>query len=259
MEDRLAVAERAARAAGALLREKLGTNIGIRSKDLRTNLVTEADTESEALIRSIIAEQFPGEAVLGEESGSRGDPARGCWIVDPLDGTTNYAHGYRCFCASIAFARGEQVELGVVYDPMADELYKAVRGGGSDCNGIRLHVSDCPQLEDALLCTGFPAHRVDDPLANLPPFTEFLHLGQAIRRDGSAALDLCYVACGRFDGFWEPGLHAWDVAAGSLIVEEASGRLSDYGGRPLRLDAGQIIATNGHIHGEMVAVLHRYM
>lgn len=253
--ERFALARDAARQAGALLRGLLGRHIGVRSKDVRSNLVTDADTQSEALIRSLIAERFPDDVVLGEESGTTGHDARHRWIVDPLDGTTNYAHGYRCFCVSIAVERDGNLEAGVVYDPTADEEYVAQRGAGAECNGMRLQVSHRVELADALLVTGFPAHRVDDPIANLKPFGDFVRAAQAIRRDGSAALDLCYVAAGRFDGFWEPGLHAWDVAAGMLIVAEAGGRTSDYLGRAARVDAGELVASNGKIHDAMLAVL----
>ena len=256
--ERFALARRAAREAGALLRAKLGTHIGVRAKDVRTNLVTEADTQSEALIRSLIASLFPEDVVLGEEAGVTGNDASCRWIVDPLDGTTNYAHGYRCFCVSIAIERDGIVESAVIYDPMANEEYLAQRGGGAQCNGAALRVSDQDQLGDALLVTGFPAYRVDDPASNLKPFGDFTRSAQAIRRDGSAALDLCYVAAGRFDGFWEPGLHAWDVAAGMLIVSEAGGKVSDYSGQPASVDRAQLVASNGKIHEAMLAVLRPY-
>lgn len=252
------VASRAAREAGALLRSMLGTEMDIRSKDVRTNLVTEADTKSEALIRSILADAFRGEAFLGEETGSSGDASRGRWIVDPLDGTTNYSHGYRCFCVSIAFERAGLVEVGCVYDPMADEMFAAERGGGATCNGEPIRVSTCADASAAMLVTGFPAHRVDDPLSNIHPFADFLRITRAIRRDGSAALDLCYVACGRFDGFWEPGLHAWDIAAGALICTEAGGRVSGYRGEALELDGGRLVASNGAIHDRMIEVVAKY-
>ncbi|HET9342774.1 MAG TPA: inositol monophosphatase family protein [Candidatus Eremiobacteraceae bacterium] len=252
------VASRAAREAGALLRSMLGTEMHVRSKDVRTNLVTDADTKSEKLIRSILSEAFHGEAFLGEETGSSGDPSRGRWIVDPLDGTTNYAHGYRCFSVSIAFEREGVVELGCVFDPMADELFSAERGSGATCNGGRIRVSSCDDASAAMLVTGFPAHRVDDPLSNIHPFGDFLQITRAIRRDGSAALDLCYVACGRFDGFWEPGLHAWDVAAGALICTEAGGRVSGYRGEAFSLDGGRLVASNGKIHDRMIEVVAKY-
>jgi myo-inositol-1(or 4)-monophosphatase len=258
IDERFALARKAAREAGGLLRAKLGTHIGVRSKDARSNLVTEADTQSEALIRSIIAAAFPDDAVLGEEAGLSGVDAAHSWIVDPLDGTTNYAHGYRCFCVSIAFEREGTVEFGVVFDPMADEEYLARPRQGSSCNGSALPVSAQDQLCDALLVTGFPPYKVKDPSDNLQPFADFTSRAQAIRRDGSAALDLCYVAAGRFDGFWEPGLHAWDVAAGMLIVREAGGSISDYHGAPAALNGGRLVASNGKIHQAMLDVLRPY-
>jgi myo-inositol-1(or 4)-monophosphatase len=254
----MATARRAAREAGALLRSMLGTDLDVRSKDVRTDLVTDADTKSESLIRAIVAADFPGDAFIGEETGAHGESASARWIVDPLDGTTNYAHGYRCFCVSIAFERDGVVELGCVYDPMADELFEARRGAGATLNGAPIHVSACDDLRAAMLVTGFPAHRVDAPLSNLYPFADFMTITRAIRRDGSAALDLCYVACGRFDGFWEPGLHAWDIAAGALIVAESKGRVSGYRGDPLALDAGRLVASNGIIHDAMVEVVAKY-
>ncbi|HXW51811.1 MAG TPA: inositol monophosphatase family protein [Candidatus Acidoferrales bacterium] len=256
--DRFDLARDAARQAGALLRAKLGTHLLVRSKDIRSNLVTEADTQSEALIRSLVAQRFPEDVFLGEESGSSGSDRGHRWIVDPLDGTTNYAHGYRCFCVSIALEREGVVVAGIVYDPMADEEFVARLGQGATCNGTQLRVSERDDIGDALLVTGFPAHRVDDPVGNLGPFADFTRVAQALRRDGSAALDLCYVAAGRFDGFWEPGLHAWDVAAGMLIVAEAGGTVSDYRGGRARIDAGELVASNGKIHEAMLAVLQSH-
>jgi len=226
---------------------------------VRRNLVTESDTQSEALIKSAIAEAYPDDAYLGEETGASGDATKhGRWIVDPLDGTTNYVHGYRCFSVSIAFEREGLVQLGVVYDPMADELYRARRGQGAFCNDAALRVTDARELIDALLVTGFPPQRSDEPPTNLRAFADLMQLAQAIRRDGSAALDLCYVAAGRVDGFWETGLHAWDVAAGTLIVEEAGGRVTDYRGESAHLDGGHVVASNGHIHHALLETLRPY-
>ena len=257
-DKRLETARNAAREAGVLLRAKLGTHMTVRSKDVRSNLVTEADTQSETLIRGLIAASFPTDVVLGEETGASAGDVRRRWIVDPLDGTTNYAHGYRCFCVSIAFELEGTVELGVVYDPMADELYEARRGAGATCNGRKLQVSHRDDLRDALLVTGFPPYKSSGPRSNLGAFADFMARAQAIRRDGSAALDLCGVAAGRFDGFWEPGLHAWDIAAGVLIVEEAGGHVSDYLGQSATLEAARLIASNGKIHEAMLETLRPY-
>jgi myo-inositol-1(or 4)-monophosphatase len=254
--EQLSVAVHAARAAGDVLRMRFGRHLNVRSKGLRSNLVTDADTESEALIRRLITARFPDDAMLGEETGAHAGGA-GRWIIDPLDGTTNFSHGYPCFCVSIAFEFEGTVVIGVVYDPTRDELFVAQRGGGARRNGGAIAVSSRPQLRDGLLVTGFPPLGGAEP-PNLAPFEELMLRGQALRRDGSAALDLCYVAAGRFDGFWEPDLHAWDVAAGALIVEEAGGRVSDYRGGPMALEGKQIVASNGRIHDEMIAVLHRF-
>lgn len=255
MNLRLRTAERASRSAGKLLRDMLGSALGVRSKGLRSNLVTEADTASERLIREIIGADFPDDAILGEEGGTSGDARSGRWIVDPLDGTTNYAHGYRCFSVSIAYESGDGLQVGVVYDPMADELFSAAAGAGAHLNGAQLHASARSDLRDGLLVTGFPPIGADDDLENLRVMGRFMRRAQAIRRDGSAALDLCYVAAGRFEGFWEAGLHAWDVAAGALIVNEGGGRVSDYSGAPLRIDCGELIASNGLVHDAMLDVL----
>jgi myo-inositol-1(or 4)-monophosphatase len=263
--EHLRVAERAARAAGDLLLMKFGTHLRVRSKGVRSNLVTDADVTSESLIRRIIAQRFPDDAVLGEEEGvgTRGSRAHttggaqgaaGRWIVDPLDGTTNYTHGYPFFSVSIAYEANGEVVLGVVHDPSRDEMFVAERGAGARLNGGKLAVSGQRELRDSFIVTGFP------PIAPgekppLKPLEAMMLRCQAVRRDGSAALDLCYVAAGRFEGFWESALHAWDIAAGALIVEEAGGRVSDYGGNALKLDAGQLVASNGAIHDAMLAVL----
>ena len=167
MSHRMRTAERASRAAGELLRAMLGSALDVRSRDVRSNLVTEADTKSERAIREILSQDFPGEAILGEEGGASGDARQGRWIVDPLDGTTNYAHGYRFFSVSIAYKAGDGLKIGVVYDPMTDELFRATAGGGADVNGSPLHVSRRADLRDGLLVTGFPPVRADDELTNL--------------------------------------------------------------------------------------------
>ncbi len=254
--ERLTLAERAAREAGALLRTKFGRHLQVRSKGVRSNLVTDADTESETLIRAMIARRFPGDAVLGEEEGQSGSGGER-WIIDPLDGTTNFTHGYPCFSVSIAFEVDGVVVVGVVYDPLRDELFVAQRGEQARCNGASISVSKVMELRDGLLVTGFPPLSGGEP-PNLAPFREFTLRAQALRRDGSAALDLCYVGAGRFDGFWEADLHAWDVAAGALIVEQAGGRVSDYRGAPFRLDGRPIVASNGQIHDAMIGALKAF-
>jgi myo-inositol-1(or 4)-monophosphatase len=252
--EELSVAERAACAAGELVRMRFGGRLHVRSKGLRADLVTDADTASETLIRGALAKRFPDDVVLGEEGGVSGAGSSRRWIVDPLDGTTNFSHGYPFFCVSIALEVEGTLVVGAIFDPVRDELFVAERGGGARCNGTRLRVSQRTALRDALLTTGFPPINADAP-PDLAALRELMRFGQAVRRDGSAALDLCYVAAGRTDGFWEARLHAWDVAAGALIVEEAGGRTSDFSGGKLALDGGEIIASNGAIHDEMVAIL----
>jgi myo-inositol-1(or 4)-monophosphatase len=219
------------------------------------DLVTEADLSAEREFRALIAARFPSHVVLGEEGGDGGASAEHRWIIDPLDGTTNFAHGLALFCVSIALEIAGRVEVAAVYDPMADELYTAERGEGARLNGRRIHVTGADRLIDGLLCTGFPYSLGDDLPGHVAVFAAFLGRARAVRRLGSAALDLCYVAAGRLDGFWEDRLHPWDIAAGALVVEEAGGRVTDFAGAPVRLDRGQILATNGALHETMREVI----
>ncbi|MBI1797224.1 MAG: inositol monophosphatase [Candidatus Eisenbacteria bacterium] len=249
-----------AREAGAILREGYGRAHHPERKG-RIDLVTEYDRRSERLLLDAIARRFPGHAVLAEESGvSRGGasgavaaPVR--WLVDPLDGTTNFAHNYPFFCVSIAAEIEGRLAAGAIFDPVRDEMFAAHAGGGATLGDRPIHVSDIARVEDALLVTGFPYDVREHPERSLPLFHSFLMRAQGIRRDGSAALNLCYLACGRFDGFWEGHLAPWDMAAGVLIVREAGGVVSDYAGGPFVLDERQILASNGKIHDEMRAVL----
>lgn len=245
---------RVAQDAGRLLRDRLGTNIDITHKGA-INIVTDVDLASERLIREAIATYYPRHEFLGEESGLDENNSEYRWIVDPLDGTTNYAHGYPIFCVSIALEYRSEIILGVVYDPMREELFTAERGGGATLNRRPIHVSKTTEMEQSLLSTGFPYDIRTSKLTNLDHWTNFAMNAQALRRDGAAALDLCYVACGRFDGFWELNLSAWDMAAGSLIVTEAGGRLSDFEGSKFSIYTPEIIASNGSIHGRMMEVL----
>jgi myo-inositol-1(or 4)-monophosphatase len=220
------------------------------------DLVTEADLTVEREFRARIASRFPSHVVLGEEAADARPPEARCrWIIDPLDGTTNFAHGLGLFCVSIAFEIDGRVEIGVVYDPVGEELFVAERGKGARMNGRPLHVSTRRDLIDSLLCTGFPYAIRDGRRRQVQVFEAFLGRTRAVRRLGSAALDLCYVAAGRFDGFWEEELHAWDIAAGALIVQEAGGRVSGYDDRPHDLFGAHIVATNGQVHGEMLDVI----
>ncbi|MFZ0887294.1 MAG: inositol monophosphatase family protein [Candidatus Binataceae bacterium] len=250
------VAMRAAGVAGRIHLSRL-RRISVKLKSSPIDLVTEADREAEAAIIEVIRRAYPAHAVLAEESGASAESSEHRWIVDPLDGTTNFAHGYPQFCVSIAYEHRGRLELGVVYDALKRECFVARRGGGARLNGKPIHVSRVRRLEDSMLCTGFPYDRRERPRFYLAFWEAFMMRTQAIRRTGSAALDLTCVACGRIDGFFEFGLKAWDVAAGALIVKEAGGRVTNMDGTPLDLDAGKIVVSNGRLHREMVAVVGR--
>lgn len=245
---------KAAHEGGAVLMKYFGKITSIIHKG-EIDLVTEADKEAELTIVSIIKAAYPHHRILAEETGESGAASPCKWIIDPLDGTTNYAHGYPIFCTSIAVELEGEIRYGIVYDPLRKELFTAEKGKGAHLNGIPLKVSSTQALNNSLLCTGFPYDIRQDPEGNLRNFRGFLMKVQAIRRDGTAALDLCYTAAGRFDGFWEQKLRPWDVAAGSLMVAEAGGVVSDYGGKPFSIYAPEIVASNGIIHGQMLEVL----
>ena len=245
-----------ARDAGSVLIDRLGRAQVSNKGDI--DLVTEADLASEKLIIERIKSHYPRHAILAEESGASEEMAEKCdwkWIIDPLDGTTNYAHGYPCFCVSIAVEHAGAIEIGVVYDPSRDEMFAAERGQGATLNERPMRVSTIADLNAAMLCTGFP-YNVRERPNFARDFVNFTMTAQAVRRDGSAALDLAYLACGRFDGFWEDGLNAWDVAAGVLLIEEAGGRITDYRGARLDIYTPKVLATNGHVHDAMMGVLN---
>ena len=245
-----------ARDAGHILLEKFGRQIGIHKKG-DINLVTEADLASEALIIERIKSYYPKHAILAEEAGEAVVMASGNswkWIIDPLDGTTNYAHGYPCFCVTIALEHDGEIVIGVTYDPTRNELFAAEKAQGATLNGKPIRVSTTDKLGDSLIVTGFPYDFKSRP-AFARHLTEFLLQARGVRRDGSAAIDMAYVACGRFDGFWEEGLNPWDVAAGKLLIEEAGGQLSYYDGSSLSIYKPPILASNGRIHSQMLEVL----
>jgi len=239
--------------------ERLGRISKIHNKG-EIELLTESDLASEKLIIDRIRTFYPRHTILAEESGetmsanSADQKSEWKWIIDPLDGTTNYAHGYPCFCVSMALERNGKLELGVIYDPMRDEMFTAERDQGAALNGKRIRVSQIDNLNRALLCTGFP-YDVRERNEFARHFANFIMNAQAVRRDGAAALDLAYVACGRFDGFWEEGLKAWDVAAGVLMIEEAGGRVSNYDGSPFSIYHPPILASNQLVHEQMMRVL----
>ena len=245
-----------ARRSGRLLKENLGHAGRIEFKG-EVDIVTEMDRKAEALIVEELKRRFPDHGILTEESREK-TTSSGCrWIIDPLDGTTNYAHGFPVFCVSIAFEHNGDVVFGTVYDPVLDELFVAEKGKGAFMNDTRLRVSVVSTLDKSLLATGFPYDLRTSKENNLDHFANFALRAQAIRRAGSAALDLCYVGCGRFDGFWEIKLHPWDVAVGALVVEEAGGRITDFEGRPFSIYSSECVASNGIIHDEMLQVLKK--
>ena len=254
MKDFKEFAIEIAREAGIFLKDKLNSAHTINYKG-EINLVTEVDKISEEMITSTITTLFPDHDILAEEFTDidRGSDFR--WIIDPLDGTTNYAHGYPYFCVSIALERLDTMIVGVIYDPMLDEVFVAEKGKGAFLNDREIHVSNTRGIIKSLLATGFPYDIREDRHNNLNYFNKMILKAQAIRRAGSAALDLAYVAAGRFDGFWELKLNPWDIAAGWLLVEEAGGTVTDMGGNSYFLESPSILASNGRIHKEMMAVL----
>jgi myo-inositol-1(or 4)-monophosphatase len=244
-----------AREAGGVLKHYMNREKHVELKG-RANLVTVADKESEALVIRRIRERYPGHAILAEESGESSGNV-GKWIIDPLDGTTNFAHQYPFFCVSIGFEKDGQLLCGAVYDPSRDEMFSGGRGIGSFMNGQPIRVSEADKLSNALIMTGFPYGVRDKMDAVMEQFRAFMFESQGVRRGGSAALDLCYNALGRVDGFWEVDLHPWDTAAGVVILEEAGGRVTDFSGGSFSVYGKQIVASNGRIHDEMMAVLRK--
>ncbi|NOT34600.1 MAG: inositol monophosphatase [Candidatus Eisenbacteria bacterium] len=242
-----------AREAGALLREGHG-RLHAPERKGRIDLVTEYDRRSEALLLERIHARFPDHAVLAEESGAHAG-SRVRWILDPLDGTTNFAHNYPFFAVSIGVEVDGEVVAGVIHDPIRDETFAAARGAGATRNASPIRVSAIASLEDALLVTGFPYDVREHPERHLPAFRAFLMRAQGVRRDGSAALNLAYLACGRFDGFWEGSLSPWDMAAGVLLVREAGGVVTRYDGSAFELAGRQLLGANAALHAEMRRVL----
>lgn len=248
----LEAAVETAQEAGRILLEEFDRPARITYKG-EVDLVTQADRRSEEAIVARLKKHFPEHAILAEEGSGHERQSRFRWYVDPLDGTTNFAHGYPCFAVSIALAEGDELIAGVVYNPVSQEMFAAARGEGATLNGKKIRVSAIDRLATSLLATGFPSHkRAQNP--NIHYYWDFTLKSHGVRRDGSAALDLAGVAAGRFDGFWEFGLKPWDTAAGVLLVEEAGGRVSDFDGKPYRLGGLVILASNGCVHEEMQRV-----
>lgn len=247
--------EELARDAGSFLKRHIGKISRISYKS-RIDLVTDVDIECERLIINRVRKAFPDHMILSEERGRiNSGESEFCWVIDPLDGTTNYAHGFAFFCVSIALLRNKQAILGVVYDPVRGELFSAAKAKGAYLNQKRIKTSKIRSLRRSLLVTGFPYRFGKVLKANIKHFTSFIMKAQAVRRVGSAALDLCYVASGRFDGFWELDLNPWDTAAGALIVEEAGGRVTTFKGENFDCFKKEIVASNSKIHNQMLKVI----
>ncbi|MDQ2858132.1 MAG: inositol monophosphatase [Candidatus Eremiobacteraeota bacterium] len=250
--DPLECAVATAKEAGLLLRERVGLPLEMREKAARGDLVTASDRASEALIVARLRAAFPSSTILAEERGTHPGTSDERWIVDPLDGTTNYAHDYPMYCVSIAYERAGEVVAAAVYAPALEELYAGERGSGATCNGKALRVSRTSCAAESLVCTGFKAA---DYERNGARFARLSHIAQGVRRDGAAALDLAFVAAGRFEAFWEFDLQAWDVAAGALLVREAGGRVTAIDGSRFVVAGGSILATNAYVHDEMRVAL----
>lgn len=248
----LEIATEAALAAGAVLQGYLGKLDAIVEKGRPGDLVTEADKAAEAAILDVIRRHFPSHSILAEESGKLGNAeSEYLWTIDPLDGTTNYAHQYPFFAASIGLLIAGVPQVGVIFDPFHNELFRAAKGLGATRNRHLIQVSQTIELSKSLLVTGFAYDRRETADNNYAEFCHLTHLTQGVRRSGSAALDLAHVACGRVDGYWERGIAPWDIAAGVVLLEEAGGKVTAYDASPLSIDSGRILATNGQIHASL--------
>ena len=262
LEKAVQTGRQAALAAGAVLRQNYSKPHQITMKGA-IDPVTESDLQAQELIIALIRQSFPGHGFLAEESGAGQPPpavpeapaAPYRWIIDPLDGTVNFAHGYPAFCVSIAFEAAGRLEYGVIYDPLRDELFEARRGGGARLNGQPIKVSTIDRLDRALVATGFPYDIRERLAETLGRMERILGKVQGLRRGGSAALDLCYVACGRFDGFYEENLKPWDTAAGLLLIEEAGGQVSTFAGGEYDIYSSNIVASNGVLHDKILVYL----
>lgn len=256
MSEILDLAREMARAAGRLQRERLHDPRRIETKSTHIDLVTDVDRACEQLILERLDRARPQDGILSEESGATRDGSSGlCWVIDPLDGTTNYAHGVPHFSVSIGALQDGVRQVGVVYNPMLDEMFWTERGSGAWLNDRRIRVSEAKTLRDSLVATGFAYDVQNNSANNLAQFVAFMMRSQAVRRAGSAALDFAYVACGRFDGFWEQHLAPWDVAAGLLLIEEAGGITSDFHGGPAPSSGSNTVAANPTLHPQMLEVI----
>lgn len=243
--------------AGAIIQTRFQGAFAVTHKEGINNLVTEVDTQAEAAIIEIIRQHFPGHNIMGEESGAVDNASEFQWVIDPIDGTVNFAHGIPLCCVSIGLKQGAYMLLGAVYNPMMNELFFAERGKGATLNGHPIHVSGKDDFSKACLVTGFPYHWPETEVHPVKIFERFIMKGLPVRRLGSAAIDLCWVACGRFDGFWEFNLQAWDVAAGYLIVEEAGGKVSGFQSGPHDIFSKETLVSNGLIHEDMRRLINQ--
>lgn len=248
-----------ARQAGEVIRDGFGKDFIVEFKSSETNLVTEIDKKSEKLIKEFINQNYPGHGILAEESGAENQNAEYLWVVDPIDGTNNFAHGLPIFSVSIGVQRNGETICGIVYDVMRDAAYTAELGGGTYLNGKKIAVNSNSNINHSMLVTGFPYDVADNPKNVYEIFGGFLKEARAIRRLGSAAIDFCYVAQGVFDGFWEVHLNPWDMCAGILIVQEAGGLVTDFSGNKSSIFAPEVLATNGRVHETMREIINKYV
>lgn len=255
-QSMLETAKAAAKAAGEFQKEKWNTGFKVEYKS-EINLVTEVDKASEKMIIDCISKDFPDHDILAEEGQGPRKDSMYKWIIDPLDGTTNFAHSYPLWCVSIALESQGEIVLGVVYDPVKDEMFVAIKGQGAYLNGKKITVSPHKPLKKALMATGFAYNLREVENNNFEHFTNMLMQAQSVRRDGVAAIDLCYVACGRYDGYWELNLFPWDMAAGLIILEEAGGKVTLFNGGPFTVYDKEILATNALIHNDVIKVLKK--
>lgn len=241
--------------AGEIIRNGFKSNISIEFKTDASNIVTNIDKASEKVITDFIKKEYPNHTIIAEETGLNEKNSEYKWIIDPLDGTTNFAHGLPIFSISIGIQKNEETIYGVIYDVMRDKVFSAEKGSGAFENNVKIKVSENSNLSESLLVTGFPYEVKNNYEEAIIHFTKFLKKSRAVRRLGSAAIDFCFVANGVFDGFWESKLNSWDVCAGLILVEEAGGKISNYSGNPVTVNSPNFLATNGKVHSQMIEVL----
>lgn len=246
-----------AKEAGSIIKEGFNKKLNIEFKSNESDLVTNIDKASEKLITDFVKKKYPSHGILAEEGGEIKNSSEYIWVIDPLDGTVNFAHGLPVFSVSIGLQKNNKTIAGVVYDVMQDILYSSEEGSGAYANSHKLNVSSNSNLSHSILVTGFPYNIAENPFNAIEKFDAFIKASRGMRRLGSAAIDFCYVAKGVFDGFWEVYLNPWDICAGKLIVEEAGGIVTDFEGKKIDIYSRQILASNGKIHDEMVEILSK--